>query len=133
MSCGSGKMSTKRKVTIFSSVGLAIAIATYLAFITTNNPTITSAILALLSLAACPLMCAVIGGVMWFSRHSSTNNKVNSHNSHNTQIAANTKDVAPWRNQEMLQHTNRNQNENIGVLGATELPGNNNIKNRNIE
>jgi hypothetical protein len=133
MSCGSGKMSTKRKVTIFSSVGLAIAIATYLAFITTNNPTITSAILALLSLAACPLMCAVIGGAMWFSRYSSTSNNVNSHNSHNTQIATNSKEVQSCPNQEMLQHTNRIQNENLELLGTPELPINKNSKNKNIE
>jgi hypothetical protein len=116
MSCGPGKMSTKRKVTIFLSVGLAIAITTYLVFTTTNNPTIASALPALLSLAACPLMCAVIGGIMWFSRRSSTINKGNSHSSHdsyNTQIATNTKEVSPWRSQEMLQHTNRNQNENL--------------------
>jgi hypothetical protein len=97
MSCDLGKTSTKRKVTIFSFVGLAIAIATYLALISTNNPAIASALPVLLSLAACPLMCAVIGGIMWFSRRPSTKDKGNSHN---TQIASNTKEVSLWGNQE---------------------------------
>lgn len=72
MSCDSGKISTKKKVIIFSLVGLAIAIATYLVFTTTNNPAIAAALPALLSLGACPLMCAIVGGLMWFSRRSST-------------------------------------------------------------
>lgn len=96
MSCNPGKTSTKRKVTIFSSVGLAAAITSYLIFTTTNNPAIASALPALLSFAACPLMCAVMGGIMWFSRHSSTSNKGNSHN---RQIATNTKDTDPCHDQ----------------------------------
>lgn len=114
MSCDSGKISTRKKVTIFSSAGLAIAIATYLAFATTNNPAIAAALPALLSLGVCPVMCAVVGGLMWFSRRSSKrndNSKV-SHD-HNTPIATNTKDEVPWHNQEILQHTNKNQNENL--------------------
>lgn len=129
MSCNLGKTSIKKKVTIFSFVGLSIAIATYLAFMTTNNPAIASALPALLSLAACPLMCAVIGGIMWFSRRSSTRNKGNSR----TQIASNTNEAAPWCNQEMLQHINKNQSENLDLLGNTGLPLNKNSKNENIE
>jgi hypothetical protein len=129
MSCSPGKMSTKRKVTIFSSVGLA-AITSYLTFTTTNNPAISSALPVLLSLAACPLMCAVLGGIMWFSRRSSTRNKGNSHN---TQIATNSRDIAPYHDQETLQHTNKNQNENLKLLGTTDLSTNKNSKNKNIE
>jgi hypothetical protein len=117
-------MSTRRKVTIFSSVGLAAAITSYLTFTTTNNPAIASALPVLLSLAACPLMCAVLGGIMWFSRHSSTSNKGNSHN---IQIATNTRDIAPYHDQETLQHTNKNQNGNY------PLSSNKNSKNKNIE
>jgi hypothetical protein len=119
MSCDLGKTSTRRKVTMFSFVGLAIAIATYLALISTSNPAIASALPVLLSLAACPLMCAVIGGIMWFSRRSSTSNEGNSHNS---QSAINTNDIAPLHDQGTLQHTNKNQNENLELLGTTELP-----------
>src|SRR5215204_20042 len=93
-----------------------------------NNPTIVSALPALLSMAACPLMCTVIGGIMWFLRRSSTSN------SHDKQIATNPKEVAPWYDQEMLQHTNSNQNGNLELLGTTELvTGNKNSKNKNIE
>lgn len=130
MSCSPGKMSTKRKVTIFLSVGLAAAITSYLTFTTTNNPAIASALSALLSLAVCPLMCAVMGGIMWFSRRSSTSNKGNSRN---TQIATNTKDIAPSHGQETLQYKNKNQSENLELLGTTELPSNKNSKNKNIE
>jgi hypothetical protein len=97
MSCDNGKISTKKKFIIFSSVGLAIAIATYLVFTTTNNPAIAAALPALLSLGACPLMCAIVGGLMWFSRRSSTR-KDNCEGNHdrNAQIATNnTKDETP--------------------------------------
>jgi hypothetical protein len=130
MSCSPGKMSRKRKVTIFSSVGLAAAITSYLTFITTNNPAIASALPALLSLAACPFMCAIMGGIMWFSRRSSTSNKGNNHN---TQIATNTKDIALCHDQVTLQHTNKTQSENLELLRTTELPGNKNSKNKNVE
>lgn len=114
MSCDSGKMSTKRKVTIFFSTSIAIAIATYLAFTMTNNPALSAALPALLLFGACPLMCAAVGGLMWFSCHCSTrNDKRKGNHGHNTAIATNTKDEAPWRNHEILKHTNRNQNENL--------------------
>jgi hypothetical protein len=130
MSCSPGKMSTKRKVTIFLSVGLVAAITSYLTFTTTNNPAIASVLPAFLSLAACPLMCAVMGGIMWFSRRSSTSDKGNSHDTH---TAANTKDIAPCQGQKTLQHTNKNQNENLELLKTTELPSNSSGKNKNIE
>jgi hypothetical protein len=104
MSCSPGKVSTKRKVTIFLSVGLAAAITSYLTFTTTNNPAIASALPPLLSLAVCPLMCAVMGGLMWFSRRSSASDRGNSRD---TQIATNTKDLAPCQGQEILQDTNK--------------------------
>lgn len=86
MSCGSGMMSTKKKVTIFCSASLAIAIATYLGFTTTNNPAIAAALPALLSLGVCPLMCAVVGGLMWISRRSSISNNMHTHDNHDESI-----------------------------------------------
>ena len=112
-SCDSRKISIKKKFAIFSSVGLVIAITTYLAFTTTNNPTIAAALPALLSLSVCPVMCAVVGGLMWFSsRFSTGNDKHKGSRGHNMPLAINTKDEAPWRNQHRLRHTNRNRNEN---------------------
>jgi hypothetical protein len=89
MACDPGKMSTKKKIIMFSSIGLVIAItATYLVLTTTitNNPTIAAAIPVLLSFAACPLMCAAVGGLMWFSRRSSKINESHK-SSHNKLIS----------------------------------------------
>jgi hypothetical protein len=76
MTCDTGKMSTKKKIIICSSIGLAIAASIYLVLTTTNNPAIATALPAVLTFAACPLMCGVMAGVMWLSRRSSrTKNK----------------------------------------------------------
>jgi hypothetical protein len=75
-------------------VGLAIAIATYLVFTTTNNPAIAATLSMLLSFAACPLMCAPVGGLMWFSRRSSTStDNHKSNRSSSTPTAASTKEL----------------------------------------
>jgi len=77
MSCSTGRI-TKKKIAIFSSIGVLIVVGTYFAFVTTNNPAVAAAIPALLSFAACPAMCVVVGGIMWFSsRFSRNKNKYN--------------------------------------------------------
>lgn len=77
-SCNTGKIKTKKKIIIFSSIGLAIAAATYLAFTTTtNNSATAAAIPALVSFAACPAMCAAIGGGIWLKNRFSKNNNDN--------------------------------------------------------
>ena len=74
MSCNTGIITTKRKkIVVFSSIGSGIAITSYLAFTTTNNPAIAATIPALLSLVACPAMCAVMGGAFWFINRFSKN------------------------------------------------------------
>jgi hypothetical protein len=76
MSCSTGRI-TKKKIAIFSSIGVLIAVGTYFAFMTINNPTVAAAIPAL-SFAACPAMCVAVGGIMWFSsRFSRNKNKYN--------------------------------------------------------
>ncbi|MGI8832989.1 MAG: hypothetical protein ACR2IS_10180 [Nitrososphaeraceae archaeon] len=87
MACDSGKTSTKKKIIIFSFIGLVIATSTYLVFATTDNLAIATALPALLSFATCPLMCVAVGGLMWFSRRSSE-----SKDSHNKPIATDTKE-----------------------------------------
>jgi hypothetical protein len=81
-SCNTGKIKTKKKIIIFSSIGLGIAAATYLAFTTTNNPAVAAAIPALLSISVCPAMCAAVGGGIWlknrFSKNKNKNNNVTS-------------------------------------------------------
>lgn len=132
MACDSGKMSTKKKIIMFSSMGLVIVTATYLVFTTTNNPAIAAALPALLSFATCPLMCAAVGGLMWFSHRSSTSNDNHKGNSHSTPMATNTKEEVPCCNQEILQHTNRNQNENLELTRTIELPSSKNNKNKDV-
>jgi hypothetical protein len=72
MSCSTGRI-TKKKIAIFSSIGFLIAVGTYFAFMTTNNPAVAAAIPALLSIAVCPAMCVAAGGVMWLSGHFARN------------------------------------------------------------
>jgi len=78
MSCGSGKI-TKKKIAIFSSIGIGIGITalSYVAFTTTNNPVLAAAMPAVLGFAACPAMCVAMGGGMWFMNRLSKkkNNK----------------------------------------------------------
>jgi hypothetical protein len=77
MSCSTGRI-TKKKIAIFSSIGVLIVVGTYFAFITTNNPAVAAAVPALLSFAACPAMCVAVGGIMWLSsRFSRNKNKDN--------------------------------------------------------
>lgn len=110
MSCDSGKMSRKKKIRMFSSMGLVIAVATYIVLTTTNNPAIAAALPVLLSFGACPLMCAAVGGLMWFSHCSSKSND-NHKGSHSKPIATNTKEEVSCCSQEVAQRTNKNQNE----------------------
>lgn len=65
MSCDTGKI-TKRKIVILSSAGAGIGIASYFAF--TTVPALAAAIPAILTFAACPAMCAAMGGAMWFQK-----------------------------------------------------------------
>jgi hypothetical protein len=121
MACHSGKTSTKKKIIIFSSMGIVMATATYLIFTTTNNPAIAASLPALLSFAICPLMCAAVGGLMWFSHRSSKSN--DSHkDSHNKPIATNTEEEVSCCSKEILQGINKNQNEDLEVTKITEVP-----------
>jgi hypothetical protein len=85
MACNTGKMSTKKKIAIFSSLGLAIATATYIVFTTTNNPAIAAALPTLIGFAACPLMCIAMGAAMWLSHRSSKNKNKNDDSRNNMQ------------------------------------------------
>jgi len=83
MSCGSGKI-TKKKIAIFSSIGIGIGITalSYIALTTTNNPILAATMPAVLGFAACPAMCVAMGGGMWFMNRLSKkkNNKNENHN-----------------------------------------------------
>jgi hypothetical protein len=60
--CNIGK-STKTKVIIFSAIGIGIVSTSY--FVFTSNNGAALALSGLLGFAACPVMCAVMGGTMW--------------------------------------------------------------------
>jgi phosphate/sulfate permease len=65
MSCGSqGGKFTRKKIMMFSVVGVGIAAASYFA-LTSNNIQTVAASSALLGIMACPIMCGVMGGIMW--------------------------------------------------------------------
>jgi hypothetical protein len=88
MSCNTGRI-TKKKIAIFSSIGVLIAVGTYFAFMTTNTPAVAAATPTLLSFAPCPAMCMAAGGVMWLSGHFTGNKSKNNSNNNNISISSN--------------------------------------------
>ncbi len=54
------------KVIFFSVIGIAIVGASYAVFTATNNGA-ALALSGILGFAACPAMCAVMGGGMWMA------------------------------------------------------------------
>jgi hypothetical protein len=79
MSCNTKGLSKNKKIILFSSLGSGIAAASYMTFTTTSNPAIAATIPALLSVAACPVMCIAMGGVMWFMNRLSKNKNKDNH------------------------------------------------------
>ena len=73
MSCDTGNLTRRKKIILFSSLSIGVGIITYIVFTTTNNPAVAATIPAVLTLGACPLMCAAVGGAMWFSQRLSKN------------------------------------------------------------
>lgn len=66
---------TKRKVIFFSVIGIAVIAASYGVFIAANNGA-ALALSGILGFAACPAMCAIMGGGMWIaSRFGSKRNQ----------------------------------------------------------
>jgi hypothetical protein len=77
MSCNTGNLTRRKKIILFSSLSIGVGIITYLVFTTINNPAVAAAIPTVLILGACPLMCAAMGGAMWFSQRLSKNKNKN--------------------------------------------------------
>jgi hypothetical protein len=73
MSChnmgGGGRRSKKRIVAIISGAGIAVTGIAYVSLAT--NPVAAAVIPAILAFAACPAMCAAMGGAMWLNRRIS--------------------------------------------------------------
>lgn len=63
MSCNNTGKPLK-KIMLFLAIAIGIGAATYFIFATTNNPAIAASIPLIMSFAACPLMCVIMGGLM---------------------------------------------------------------------
>jgi hypothetical protein len=68
-----------KKVVVYSLVGIAIVTTSYFVLNATNNGA-AFALTGVLGFAACPAMCAVMGGAMWIARQfgNRKNQRVNS-------------------------------------------------------
>jgi len=75
MACKNVGKITKKKIVVVSSAASGIAAATYVGFTLTHNLAITTAMLAFVSLAACPAMCVGMGGAFWLVRRFSGKNR----------------------------------------------------------
>jgi hypothetical protein len=63
--CNNGKI-TKKKVMVFSLIGTGIIATSYIT-LTGTNIVGAVALPVVLAFAACPAMCAAIGGSMWIA------------------------------------------------------------------
>jgi hypothetical protein len=63
---GRGGSNKKRMIAIISGAGVGAAGIAYVSL--AANPVAEAAIPAVLAFAACPAMCAAMGGAMWMSR-----------------------------------------------------------------
>ena len=64
-----GRRINKRRIAILSIMGAGVAGAAY--FSVTANPSFGASIPVILAFAACPAMCAAMGGAMWLRRRFS--------------------------------------------------------------
>jgi hypothetical protein len=70
MSChGSNEGNSKRRIAIISTV--CAGAAGIVAYVSSTNPAFAATLSALLVFAACPVMCAAMGGIMWLNRRLS--------------------------------------------------------------
>lgn len=60
---------SKKRIAIISGAGVGVAGIAYISL--AANPIAAAAIPAVLAFAACPAMCAAMGGAMWFRRRFS--------------------------------------------------------------
>jgi hypothetical protein len=86
LSCNIGNLTRRKKIILFSSLSIVVGITAYLALAVINNPAVAAAIPTVLILGACPLMCAAMGGAMWFGQRLSKNK--NKHISEHLQRSA---------------------------------------------
>ena len=91
MSCyntGRAGSNKKRMIAIISGAGVGVAGISYVSL--AANPVAAAAVPAVLVFAACPAMCAAMGGAMWLSRRFSKRKN----QTHVQQSAVNSKEEA---------------------------------------
>lgn len=64
--CNFEGKNTKTRVIFFSVIGIAVVAASYAVFTAANNGA-ALALSGILGIAACPAMCAIMGGGMWIA------------------------------------------------------------------
>ncbi|MGI0021535.1 MAG: hypothetical protein ACRD9Q_01620 [Nitrososphaeraceae archaeon] len=123
MSCcggnGDGRKITKKKIIIFSSLGAGIATASYFALTTTNSQALVASS-TLLGFAACPAMCAVMGGGIWIFNKLSSKKKRN-HVYENDNNGTNTNQKIKTREDSCCSVHDSNENHGKEVLKNPEV------------
>jgi protein-S-isoprenylcysteine O-methyltransferase Ste14 len=75
MNCNDTRNPSK-KIILLLVMTLGIGAVAYFIFITPSNPTMGSSLPLILSFAACPIMCAVMGGLMVIMNRIKKKNEV---------------------------------------------------------
>ncbi len=88
---------------LFLVIAIGIgAVVTYFIFTTTNNPAIVASIPLILSFAACPLMCVVMGAFMVIMNRSKKRKEVTRESANPKENMINQQPTEP--KQSMLEH-----------------------------
>jgi hypothetical protein len=110
MSCGNDSENnnerrfTKKRIAILSTMAAGAVGAVY--FSVTANPAIGASVSAILAFAACPAMCAAMGGTMWLSR------RLSKKKGNGQQVQQKTKKEEEVSN---LEHTTEEQQEKLTI------------------
>jgi hypothetical protein len=74
--CNCDEKNTKKKIIVLSAIGIAVIASSYFVFTITNNGA-ALAFSGILGFAACPAMCAAMGGSMWIASRIATRKNQN--------------------------------------------------------
>ena len=122
MSCNSTRKPLKKIIIVLAMV-IGIGVIMYFVFSATNNPVFAASIPLIMTFAACPLMCAVMGGSMWLMNRYKKKNKLPKETKLNP--IENTIEKQPVEHNQSVLETSPNTNEKV-----KEGKGIHNIKGR---
>lgn len=121
MSCNSTRKPLKKIILILAMV-IGIGAITYFIFSATNNPVFAASIPLIMSFAACPLMCAAMGGSMWLmNRYKNKNNLAKETNLNQVKNAIEKQPVE--HNQSVLESSPNNNKKGKEVEGIHNIKG----------